>query len=268
MSQSLLKQTLLDGAQIGGQVLMAHFGRIQDYQVKEHQSSIVTAADLASECEILALLRKRFPNHGIIAEEAGYIPGTADFTWVVDPLDGTSNFAAGLPWFGVLLAVLQQQRPIMATMFIPCLNLLYFSQLGQGVFCNEQAVGVSQVQELKNILCAFGFDGAVSAAELRQQAELLCRLASRVRNFRSTNCLLDMCFTVDGRLGACLNLNTKIWDIAPLGLMLPEAGGRLTDLNGNSIEFSLDRESFDRNYTILGANPVLHAQLLELISAS
>jgi myo-inositol-1(or 4)-monophosphatase len=92
-------------------------------------------------------------------------------------------------------------------------------------------------------------------------------VASGVRNIRATNCLLDFCYTLDGRLGGCVNFNTKIWDIAPLALMLPEAGGRLTDMDGREIVFRPDAEPFDRNYTVVGGSPALHPRLLDLVRA-
>ena len=87
----------VDCVKSAGEVLLRHFGAGGRVRVKENRASIVTEADLASERTILAKIRARHPDHGVVAEESGFAPGTADFTWVVDPLDGTSNFAAGIP---------------------------------------------------------------------------------------------------------------------------------------------------------------------------
>jgi myo-inositol-1(or 4)-monophosphatase len=184
---------------------------------------------------------------------------------VIDPLDGTSNFAAGLPWFGVQVAILKNRTPILAAMYLPLTRTLYFAEEGRGVFRDDTPVRVTAETDPLKVLCAFGLDATTSVEESRRQTEVLHRLANGVRNFRATNCLLDFCFTIDGRLGGCVNFNTKIWDIAPLALMLPEAGGRLTDVNGGEIVFRPDSEPFDRSYAVLGASRGLHAKLLELI---
>lgn len=257
--------TLIECAQAGGRILLDHFGRVQDYTVKESKSSIVTAADVASERRMVEIIRARYPRHSIVAEETGCARQDSEFTWVVDPLDGTSNFAVGIPWFGVLLALLHNGEPVLAAMHLPVSGTLYLAEKGGGVRRDGEPVRVSSEIDLKNILCAFDLDASASQAELDHQARLLASVAGRVRNVRATNCLVDLCHTVDGRFGACICLNAKIWDIAAVTLMLPEAGGCLTDWLGEPIRFRLDQEPFDRNYTIVGANPELHRQLLELL---
>lgn len=260
------KNVVLECVHGGGRILLDYFGKQPAIRYKGDQSNIVTDADLASERWIGERIRSAFPDHSLVGEETGYQRTDSEFTWVIDPLDGTSNFAAGIPWFGVLVALLKNHVPCLAAMYQPVFGTLYFAESGNGVYRDGARVQVTPETNLKNILCAYGVDAHVRPVELRPQIELLHRVVSRVRNIRSTNCLIDFCFTLDGRLGACLNLNTKIWDIAPLALMLPEAGGRLTDLAGREIQFRLDAEPFDRNYTVLGANPVLHAALLEVVN--
>jgi myo-inositol-1(or 4)-monophosphatase len=153
----------------------------------------------------------------------------------------------------------------MAAMYLPVTDTLYFSEKGQGVFRDGQRVQVTSETDPLNVLCAFGLDATAAGDQSREQAELLHRVANGVRNIRASNCLLDFCYTIDGRLGGCVNLNTKIWDIAPLALMLPEAGGRLTDLSGHAIVFQPEAEPFDRNFTVLGASRALHPKLLTLV---
>jgi myo-inositol-1(or 4)-monophosphatase len=262
-----MKQTLLECLRPAGEILLRHFGKNVNIRHKGDQSNIVTDADVASEHWIVGHIRERFPNHSIIAEETGSRRGSSEFTWVIDPLDGTSNFAAGLPWFGVQVAVLENCAPILAAMYLPVTDTLYFAEKGQGVFRDDTRVRVTAETDPLNVLCAFGLDASASVEQSREQTQVLHRVANGVRNFRATNCLLDFCFTIDGRLGGCVNFNTKIWDIAPLVLMLPEAGGHLTDVNGGDIVFRPDSEPFDRNYTVLGASRVLHPKLLKLIQA-
>ena len=264
-SELAMKQTILECVRPAGEILLRYFGRNLNVRHKGDQSNIVTDADVASERWIVGHIRDRFPNHNIIAEETGYHRASSAFTWVVDPLDGTSNFAAGLPWFGVQVAVLQDFSPVLAAKFLPITNTLYWAEKGQGVYRDGTRVRVTAETDPLNVLCAFGLDATASGDRSRHQAGVLHRVANGVRNIRATNCLLDFCFTIDGRLGGCVNFNTKIWDIAPLALMLPEAGGRLTDMEGREIVFRPDSEPFDRNYTVVGGSQALHPRLLDLV---
>ncbi len=97
--------------------------------------------------------------------------------------------------------------------------------------------------------------------------DLLRRVSGKVRNIRATNSLVDFCYTLEGRLGGCINLNTKIWDIVPIAVMLPEAGGRFTELDGSEIAFDLAPRNFGRSYAILGASRGLHPKLLRIVQS-
>ena len=259
-----VKDTALEWVLEAGAILLRHFGRVRNVRQKENPTSVVCEADLASERHIVRRIRARFPEDSIIAEESGYRCGLSDLTWVIDPLDGTSNFVAGIPWFGVQLGVLRNAAPIFAAMYLPVENVLYHAEAGGGAYKNGKRVSVTSETRLRNVLCAFGFDARAKQERRRAQAELLMRVAGGVRNTRATNSLLDFCLTVDGRFGACINLNCRIWDIVPISLLLPEAGGKFTDLAGNSIRFQLGQRAGRRVYEVLGAGQTLHSKVLAL----
>jgi myo-inositol-1(or 4)-monophosphatase len=252
-------------AKAAGEVLRRYFGTTINARIKENRSSVVTEADIASEKCLIRMLRHACPDHNIITEEAGFLPGRSDFTWVVDPLDGTSNFAAGLPWFGVIVALLEDRIPKLGVMYLPSSGDLYTCESGGGVFRNGETVRLSAEGELANVLCGWGFDCA-DPALLSRQTEQLRRIVSRARNVRSTNSLVDFCYTLDGRLGACVNQSTRIWDIAAASLMFAEAGGRFTGLRGEPVELGRDRTASARNYSVIAANAPIHAELLALLA--
>jgi len=245
-----------------GQVLLAHFACGCPVRLKENQSSVVTAADLASEELIVARIHARFPDDGIIAEESGCRPGRSGRTWVIDPLDGTSNFAASLPWFGAMIALLDRGTPVVGGMYLPVTDTLYVAEAGRGLLRDGQPVGLTAATDLGAVLCACCMDASSDPAENQAQAAAYGRLVNRARNVRATNSLVDVCYTVDGRLGGFVNYCTKIWDIAAPALAFREAGGRFTDLDGQDLVFRLDAEPFDRNYAVVGASPALHPQIL------
>ena len=257
------KATLLECVRMGGEVLRGYFGKLVHPRQKEAASSVVCDADLDSEKRILRHIQARFPGHNTIAEESGRMWHGSDYTWVIDPLDGTSNFVSGIPWFGVQIALLRGTEPILAAMYLPLEDTLYFAEAGNGACRHGKKVRVTAEPDLQRVLCAFGFDPA-PVRRTRSSVELLFRVAAAVRNTRATNSLVDFCYTVDGRFGGCINLKTKIWDIAPVALILPEAGGKFTHLDGRPIVFELDARGINKDYQILGGSARLHAKLAAL----
>ncbi len=265
MNRIQAKKHLQTIAVEAGRVLLTHFGKVKDIRLKGNTSSVVCEADLAAEKSIIDHLRKLYPDHGIISEEAGCLAGTSEYIWIIDPLDGTSNFVAGIPWFGVQIALMVNGRAEMAVMYLPCDDQLYFAEAGKGATRNGRKVAVTAGTDLKQVLCAFGFDPGVGEDEARSTMALLRRVSARVRNVRATNSLVDFCYTIDGRLGGAINLNTKIWDIAPVSLVLPEAGGLFTGLDGKPLKFDLTASACSRSYKILGAARQLHTRLAKTI---
>jgi myo-inositol-1(or 4)-monophosphatase len=240
-----------------GKIVLDHFGKTTPVRVKESQSSVVTAADVAAEQQITSTIRAEFPRHGIIAEESGWHAGEDELVWIVDPLDGTSNFAAGLPWFGVMLVLLRRSEPVVSAMYLPALDTLYTAAAGAGAWRDGTPIRVTTETDLRTLLCAYAFDAATDAEEAGRQAAGLTRVARHVRNIRATNCLLDVCYTADGRLGGCINHSAMIWDVAPVALLLREAGGVLADFTGTALRLDLSPEGVNRNYAFLGASRML-----------
>src|SRR5690606_30758349 len=153
---------------------------------------------------------------------------------------GTSNFAAGLPWFGVIICVLKNSIPVMAGCNLPVQNEIYFAEKGKGATRNDKKIMVSAESELKNILAAYSLDFSDETGKTERETKVIGKLEKNIRNLRGTNCLIDFCYTADGKLGACINQTTKIWDIAGPGLIIEEAGGQVTDILGNQFDFLLN----------------------------
>jgi myo-inositol-1(or 4)-monophosphatase len=262
-----MKQTIHFALKEGAKILLENFGEISEYSVKESQSSIVTKADVDSEKRIMEIISEEFPAHNTLGEETGYQNRKSDYTWIVDPLDGTSNFAAGLPWFGIIICVLKNYEPLMAGCFLPVSNELYFAEKGKGASLNGKSISVSQESELKNILAVYSLDFSDEPGKTEREAKTIQQLVQNVRNLRSTNCLIDLCYTADGRLGAIINQTTKIWDIAGPGLIIEEAGGKVTDLNGYKFDFKLTPGNYNRNFEIVGSNKLLHPAVVKLLNS-
>jgi myo-inositol-1(or 4)-monophosphatase len=257
----------IEAATSAGALLRERFGGRQPARCKDNLSSVVTELDLLSERQIVTLLRRHYPEHNLLAEESGLEHHGSAFTWVIDPLDGTSNFAAGIPWYGVMISLFDGLWPVTAAMYLPADDLLYTAEAGRGARRNGIPLRMSGQAELNQVLIAVAADASVDEAATRRQAVNYGRLLNRVRNVRATNCLVDFAFTIDERFGGFVNYSTRVWDIAAAWLVLREAGGRMTDLRGEAIRFSLDADACSRNYGVVGASPGVHAQLVTLLNA-
>jgi myo-inositol-1(or 4)-monophosphatase len=255
-------------AQEAGRSLMESFGRDEVVEKKGDHSNIVTAADVRAEQIIVRGIQQRFPAHSIIAEETGCDLRESEFTWVIDPLDGTSNYAAALPWFGVLICLLRDGLPFVGVSYLPALNALYHAQAGVGAFLNGKPIAVTEEQCLENVLWAYGMDGGSSQAEASNNVALLAKLLPKVRNIRATNCLLDAAFTADGRFGGMLNQSTRLWDIAAPMLIVQEAGGFYTDVQGCPLHLDISSSAADKVYAVLAGAPILHKSVVAIVNAA
>jgi myo-inositol-1(or 4)-monophosphatase len=263
-----MKETVHKTLHEAGKILMKYYGNISGYSVKESQSSIVTKADIEAEKKIIEIILGKFPNHNTVGEETGFQNRNSEYTWIIDPLDGTSNFAVGIPWFGVIICVLKNAVPVMAGCYMPVSKELYFAEIGNGSTLNDKKISVTKETTLKNILAAYSLDFSDKPKKTEHEARIILSLVKNVRNIRSTNCVIEFCYIADGKLGACINQNTKIWDIAGPALIIEEAGGKVTDIFGKSIDFNINNTNFSRNFTILGSNNILHQNLIKLIKSS
>ena len=260
-----LLRTAGELAREAGRSILSTYGVGQGVDKKGDNSNVVTAADTRSEGIIVRGIRRRFPGHSIIAEEAGCDLCASDYTWVVDPLDGTSNYAAGIPWFGVLICVLRGQELVAGVMHTPVSGDLYAAEAVAGAYKNGSRISVAEGRELADVLWAYGMDGGRSDSEAARNVALLARLLRRVRNIRTTNSLIDVAYTADGRLGGMINQSTRLWDIAAPMLIVQEAGGRYTDLVGQPLDLDVSATAGEREYSVLAGAPTLHEEVATIV---
>lgn len=260
--EKLIKRAIKEASGI----LMSNFGGPIKGELKENQSSIVTEMDVAAERRIAHLISQKYPGHSIIGEEKGAILTGSEYTWIIDPIDGTSNYASGIPWFGILLAVFQHDRPLAAGAYLPYYDLMYYAEKGKGASRNGEPIHVTGEQNLRNVLIAYATDYSIDDKKTRMETDILYEVIKNVRNMRATNSLIDFCYVADGKLGGAINYNCKIWDIAALYLIIQEAGGKMTDLTGNDIQFEMNLENYLKNYQVVAAGTHLHSRIIQIMS--
>ncbi|MBI2041370.1 MAG: inositol monophosphatase [DPANN group archaeon] len=261
-----MKSALYQALKSGSNELMHWFSKVPaSISVKQNQSNVVSQADLKSEKKIIAEIKKTYRNHRILTEESGLLEGESEFTWVVDPLDGSSNFVSRLHWFGISITVLNKYEPVMAGISLPFYNAIYFAAKGRGAFVNGRPIRISQEQSLKNVLVAYSLDYSEDKKETEAEARLMVEVVRNCRNLRATNSVVDLVYTAEGRLGGVINKTNKIWDVAAADLIIREAGGVVTDLAGQPLDFKFNKTDYTRNYSIVAGNPSLHKTLLDII---
>ena len=244
---------------------MADFNLSKKIKVQKNQSNIVTKVDIKSEKAIIKIIESKYPKHNIIAEETGYKNKGSEYTWVIDPIDGTSNYANNIPWFGTLIAVLKNNKPLMAGAVLPFYKNYYFAQKNKGCFLNNKKISVSKEKNLKNILVAYSLDYKENFKETKKATDILAKIVNNVRNIRSTNSLVDFLYTAEGKLGSCIFSTTKIWDVASPTLLIEEAGGKVTDIKGKKLNFKISEKDYQKNYTFVASNKALHSKIIKLL---
>ena len=262
---TLIEETLA----VAAQTALAHFGNLTTGTtgIKAGDANqVLTEADLATGREIIARLRSAFPHDAILEEETGYHSGSTDLTWVVDPIDGTSNFAAGTPLFGIMIGLLQGEAPVAGGVALPALGEVYLAERGSGARCNGAPIRVTEEEDLLSTLVAWGVDSNREEPEkTRREMQQLAEIVLHCRNLRSSNSAFDQMMVARGAYGACLNQSSRIWDNVAPHVIIEEAGGLYTDFYGAPMVYQPGPRSPDTPYRWCTAPPVLHAQLQELI---
>lgn len=261
-----MKNVLINALRASGNLQLGYFDKQLKVKYKESQSSILTEADIESDKVIIGIIRDSYPEHNIISEESGLIYNNSEFTWIVDPLDGTSNFASGIPWFGVIIALLKNNMPFMGGAYLPVHDMLYFAEKGMGAFRNGDLLPMLDKKDLKDSLFGFGLDYSDNNEYLNKGVEIYKNIVKTSRNTRSTNSIIDFLYVAEGKFGGVINLNTKIWDIAGPEIIISEVGGVLKNIGGGDIQYSVDEKVIDETYPVIAGSDHIVRFLNDIIS--
>jgi myo-inositol-1(or 4)-monophosphatase len=244
-----------------------NFGKVSFTTKTGDNNQVLTETDIAIGNYIVEQIQNEFPTHNIIDEEAGVIDKKSNFTWVVDPIDGTSNFANGLSTYGVMIGLLQDDTPIAGGISLPAFNQLFIAEKDNGAFCNGAPIHVSSETEPLSVLVAYGIDGHQEDPERTiKESEQLGKIILNIRNLRTTNSAYDMANVANGKYGAYLNQTTKIWDNVALQPIIEEAGGIVTDFWGKPMDYSNPLSKAQDNFTICAGSPEIHRKLQLIIN--
>jgi myo-inositol-1(or 4)-monophosphatase len=247
----------IDAVRRAGEIQLAFLGGDLDITIKEG-TDIVTKADLAVEAMFRRMIAERFPGHGVLAEEMPAMNDTPSaarghYRWLFDPIDGTVNYAHGLPFFCASLALEVSGVVEVAAVYEPSRQELFSAERSKGAWLNGQAIGVSKTARISEAALGTGFPHSAIERD-RAMEELLGGLAIRARAMRRFgSAALDLCYVACGRLDGFWDKNLKAWDIAAGSLIVEEAGGTVTAITGAT--FSCDAGN------VLASNGRLHQEL-------
>ncbi len=220
---------------------------------------MVSEADLAAEQTIVQAIRETFPTHAFLAEETFSAPADAPHLWVIDPLDGTTNFVHGIPHVGISIAYYQSGQPVCAVVVNPLRGDWYVAQRGGGAWVNGVAARVADHSKLTESLVGVGFyydRGAMMQATLAAVSDLFHNNIHGIRRFGTAS--LDLCMVGCGHVGAFFEYQLSPWDFAAGRLFVEEAGGRVTTCDGNELPLAVT--------TLLASNGLLHEPVVEITS--
>ena len=252
-----VKATAIEAAGIAGQILLKYART--GFRI-EHKNAVnlVTDADKEAEQAIVDTIRRAYPHHDILAEERGMESGgTSPYTWIIDPLDGTTNFAHGFPVYCVSIGLEYRRRVVLGVILDPTRSELFVAVSGQGATLNGSRMQVSQSSTLGAALLVTGF-----AYDIRESThnnlDYFSSFCLRARGVRRTgSAALDLCYVAAGRFDGFWEMKLHSWDVAAGTLMVTESGGRLSDFKGGAFSIYGDE--------IVASNGSIHGEMLEVL---
>ncbi len=252
------KSVALLAAKKAGTIIKTNYGKKLQVTVKgEAGKDFVTNADFGSEKAIISTIKKAFPDHAILAEESGAHAGTSEYTWVIDPLDGTTNFSRNIPFFSIAIALARKGEIILGLVYNPILNELFFAEKGSKAFLNNKPISVSERKTLAKSILSQSFD--YSNEKRKDNFRNIQKTFFQIEGFRlyhSTE--LELCNVACGRTEGYMVSSSNPWDIAAGAFIVERAGGKVTNFDGTKWSCQVPR--------IVATNKRIHKELLQVLS--
>ncbi len=252
--------TAVKAAKIAGKIQKQYYGRSINIQYKsKNYLNLVTEVDRLCEKKVLSFLQKKFPSHNFWGEETGRVEGPSEYTWLVDPLDGTTNYAHGYPFFCCSVALLKNMNPLVGAVYDPMLGECFTAEKGKGAFLNGKRLRVSRTPRVAQSLLATGF--AYAVRETHYNLDNFRKFVLKAQGVRRDgSASLNLCYVAAGRFDGFWERGIQAWDMAAGVLMITEAGGKVTDISG-------------KPFNLLGQNAIasngkIHREIFKLLRGS
>lgn len=247
---------ILEAAKAGGKIVKKYFGKVLDIEGKSIPCDFRTRADLESEKVILKILSKNFPEYNIFSEEAGEINKNSEYTFYVDPLDGTNNFILGIPYFSVSIGLMKDNKIIFGVVYNPIVDNIYYAEDGKGAFLDGKRIKVNNESDIKNCSVSLVVNYGFSVDNfIKMVRNLYKKDVKRVLKFWSV--ALDYCLLASGKIEAVVLYDVPLYDFVAGKIIVTEAGGLVSDFNGRELKN-------DRQNIFLASNGTkIHKKILE-----
>jgi len=249
--------TACEVAKSTGNLIMRNRDKIKDVSFKG-EINLVTDVDRKAEEHIISILRKRFPKHNFLAEERGGVMNGFLYRWIIDPIDGTTNFAHGFPFYSVSIALEYNSDIILGVVYDPVRREIFVAEKGKGAFLNNKSISVSDTTSLKESMVATGFAYDFKKAYDSNIENFVNFLSKSQAVRRAGSAAIDLCYVACGRFDGFWECDLHPWDTAAGWLIVKEAKGRVTKFNGDKYS------CFDKE--ILASNGKIHNEMMELLA--
>ncbi|MBI9072580.1 MAG: inositol monophosphatase [Melioribacteraceae bacterium] len=244
-------------AKEAGEVLREGFNQNFKIEFKTNEANLVTEYDKKSEDLIIDFINKEFPAHSVLAEESGASPKNSEYTWIIDPLDGTTNFAHGLPIFSVSIGLTKNKEIIAGAVYDVMYDKLYSAEKGSGAFCNGKKINVSKNDILGRSVLVTGFPYDIGEKP-GKNFEIFTQFTKKTRAVRRLgSAAIDLCYVASGVFDAFWEGDLNAWDMCAGAILVEEAGGKVSNYKGEPIDIF--------NKQILASNGVIENRMIEVI---
>ncbi|HEX16248.1 MAG TPA: inositol monophosphatase [Deltaproteobacteria bacterium] len=251
-----LLRVAMEAAREAGRLQLQGLGRERKVEFKG-ELNLVTEVDRACEERIISLIRTRFPDHDVLTEETPLSPKGSPFRWIVDPLDGTTNYAHGYPIFCVSIALQVEGQLTFGVVYDPTRDEMFWAQRGEGAYLNGRRIGVSKTNKLIRSLLSTGFPYDLRESPVNN-LDHFCNMIMRAQAVRRDGAAaLNLCYVAAGRFDGFWELKLKPWDVAAGAIIVEEAGGEVTDFDGNPPDIF--------GQEIVASNGLIHQEMLEVL---
>jgi len=253
-----LKEVLFEATRESGKIIHSHFQGTFKVENKEGINNLVTEVDKMSETRIIEIIKKHFPSHSIISEEIGELKKDSPYEWIIDPIDGTVNFAHSIPICCVSIGIKHGDDLLLGTVYNPMMNEMFFAEKGMGATLNGMPISVSKKTDFKKACLVTGFPYTYINLP-NGPLEIFGRFIRKgVPVRRLGSAAIDLCWVASGRFDGFYEHKLQAWDSAAGFLIVEEAGGKVTDLEGNYYD--------PYQPGIIATNGKIHEELIAVVN--
>lgn len=255
MADSKFLSVAKEAAIEAGKIVKKYYQSELILQNKGHYANFATKADVESEAKVIEIIVKNFPDHNIIAEESGTVDNKSEYTWAIDPIDGTIPFVDGIPLFGVSVGLLKNNQPFVGVINMAGTDDIYWAQEGEGAFRNGKKIQVRHEEKLENATIGLELGHAERDKKIEKHFKPIVEKIRYAYVFGSA--VKSLTLVAQGNLDGAL-LSAYVWDFAAGSILVTEAGGKITNLYGAKADYSL------KHFELIFSNGLIHDEMVKV----